>query len=654
MRLSPLLLAATLSASAATALSAQVPRHPLDGLSGNEHWAAYDAIRSHWKTDSTTRYAYMGLHEPPKAFVLSWRSGQPFPREATVHLVQGGKGYEAVVDLLGRKVLSWKESPGHNYMLVESEGDAVGELLIRDERIRTALRKRGYTDFDQVRCFSANNPYFDLPEERGRRMVRAACEDGHGRISGWGRPIEGLVAVVDVTNMKIVRVLDDGARPRGQLQGEHDAEAIGATRAAAAPISVMQPMGPSFTLDGQEVSWQHWKFHFRVDPRRGIVLSLVRYEDGTRERPVMYQGSLSELVVPYMDPNEPWVAQAFFDLGSYPSVFGGVASTLEPGLDCPSNAVYVNSMVMRDKGGPAERARAACLFERLTGDPAWRHGRDGGSVVESRARRDLVLRMILTAGNYDYVFDWVFRQDGAISVNVGATGVDQVKGAKGKDATAGLDDLSYGRFIAPFLIGINHSHHFSFRLDMDVDGTANSVMVDRLVTERLPATSGRKSIWKVESSSAKTESEGMRHSTMSAPEIWRVVNPVVKGAYGDPVGYEISGGHGAMTLMLPDDYLQKRAAFTDHTLWVTPYRADELYAAGDYPTGSVAGDGLARWTSANRPVADTDVVVWYTLGFHHVPRPEDWPVMPVAWHGLEIRPVGFFARNPAIDLPRTP
>lgn len=119
-------------------------------------------------------------------------------------------------------------------------------------------------------------------------------------------------------------------------------------------------------------------------------------------------------------------------------------------------------------------------------------------------------------------------------------------------------------------------------------------------------------------------------------------------------GYEIGGGHGAMTLMLPEDYLQKRAAFTDHTLWVTPHQADELYAAGDYPTGGMAGDGLAKWTAANRPVMDTDVVVWYTMGFHHVPRPEDWPVMPVAWHGFEIRPVGFFARNPAIDLPRVP
>jgi primary-amine oxidase len=37
---------------------------------------------------------------------------------------------------------------------------------------------------------------------------------------------------------------------------------------------------------------------------------------------------------------------------------------------------------------------------------------------------------------------------------------------------------------------------------------------------------------------------------------------------------------------------------------------------------------------------------------HHVPRAEDWPVMPTAWHEFEIQPFDFFARNPALDLPK--
>lgn len=636
------------------ALASQSPSHPLDGLSAREHWAIYDAMIASGKTDSTTRYLYVALHEPPKAEVLAWKPGQPFRREGFVHLYQDGKGYEALVDISGKKLLSWREIPGRQYMAVEGEEATVNELLLKDPRIREAIRKRGVTDFTHVGCYPQNEGYFDLPEERNHRVVRAVCGNERGRFSGYGESYDGLVAVVDLTDKKILRVSDTGVRPNSGPVGDYDAEAVGPTREIKTPIAVSQPLGPSFALDGQEVSWQNWKFHFRVDARRGIVLSLVRYTDAGRDRSVLYQGSLSELFVPYMDPEEPWGYQSYFDLGSYPSVMGGVASSLEPGLDCPTNSTYFDTVVASEKGIPRQRVRAACLFERLTGDPAWRHSREGNRVVESRAQRELVLRMFMTAGNYDYLFDWVFEQNGSLKLNAGATGMDQTKGAKSRDATGETDDDKYGRFIAPFLVGVNHSHFFSFRLDLDVDGTANTLMVDRLTTERLPESSARRSLWKVVSTPARSETEGMRHSTMTEPELWRVVNPGIKGPYGDPVGYEISGAHGAMTLLSSDDYMQKRAGFTNHTLWVTPLNQAELFAAGDYPSVSTAGDGLPKWTAANRPIANTDLVVWLTLGFHHVPRPEDWPVMPAVWHSIELRPVGFFARNPAIDLPKTP
>jgi primary-amine oxidase len=158
-------------------------------------------------------------------------------------------------------------------------------------------------------------------------------------------------------------------------------------------------------------------------------------------------------------------------------------------------------------------------------------------------------------------------------------------------------------------------------------------------------------VWRVNTLAPKTEADAKRHSPMTAPEFWRVVNPSVAGPYGDPVGYMIAG-HGSMTLLRPDDYIQRRAGFTDFNLWATPLTRDELYAAGDYPTAGVAGEGLPKWTAANRSIDNTDVVVWYTLGFHHVPRPEDYPVMPLELHGFELKPAGFFSRNPALDVPR--
>ena len=97
--------------------------------------------------------------------------------------------------------------------------------------------------------------------------------------------------------------------------------------------------------------------------------------------------------------------------------------------------------------------------------------------------------------------------------------------------------------------------------------------------------------------------------------------------------------------------MSKRAAFIHEHLWVTPYRPEERYAAGEYPNLHPGGDGLPEWTSADRPIDGEDVVVWYTFGHHHVPRPEDWPVMPVTTAGFKLKPVGFFERNPALDVP---
>ncbi len=637
----------------ASRLTAQDPTHPLDGLSAREHWIARDVLMASGKLDTTVKFLNVALREPPKSFVLGWKPGEPLPREAFVHLRQSNRGFEAVVDLVGKRLVDWRAVTERQYMASMDESDWVREAMVANPEVLQALKRRGITDLTVIDCSPANNGYLGTPEERDRRLAYVSCFDGHGAVSGWGAPIEGVQAVVDLQRKQILRVTDTGVRPPASLMGEHYAEAVGGVRHALPPIVVTQPNGPGFAVDHHQVSWDNWRFQFRVDQRRGLVLSQIRYADQGRERSVLYQASLSELFVPYMDPSAPWNYQGYYDLGTYPSIFGGIASTLEPGADCPSNAVYFSSFVGSPKGTPFERARTACLFEWLSDEPAWRHAREG--VVESRNRRDLVLRMIMGAGNYDYLFDWVFMQDGTIRVELAATGMDQVKGASTRSAAeakaGGAAEDRYGRFVAPYLIAPDHSHFFSFRLDFDIDGQANSLMVDRLETERQPAANPRRSLWRVNSVEARTEADAKRHSPMSAPEFWRIVNPSVRGAYGDPVGYLLEG-HGAMTLLSDDDYMRQRSGFTDYTLWATPLAPTELFAAGDYPTGSLAGEGLPKWTQANRPIANTDIVLWYTLGFHHVPRPEDWPILSLERHGFELKPSGFFSRNPAIDLPR--
>jgi primary-amine oxidase len=129
----------------------------------------------------------------------------------------------------------------------------------------------------------------------------------------------------------------------------------------------------------------------------------------------------------------------------------------------------------------------------------------------------------------------------------------------------------------------------------------------------------------------------------------------VKNALDAPVGYALIPGPNTVAYQAPGGLLRKRAGYVDAQLWVTPYRPAELYAAGDYVNQSKGGDGLPAWTAANRPIENTDVVLWYTLGVTHTPRPEDWPVMPALQVGFKLVPVGFFAHDPALDVrPETP
>lgn len=663
-------------------LEAQVSfGHPLDGLSSAEFWTVYDVLRASGRLDSTSRYVSVDLREPAKDAVLAWSPGQPMRREAMAIIKHGRGVAEAVVDVAGKKLVSFNVVKGAQAPFLFSEDDETGELIKADPRVRAALARRGITDLALVQCGSGPAGYYDLPEQRGRRFFHGYCDYRHGVYNGMARDIEGLDVFIDVDSMKVVRVVDVGDTPIPTGNHDFTPEALGATRAVPGPISVSQPLGPGFERTGNVIDWQKWSFHVRVDTRVGPVLSRVRYADGGRVRSVLYQASLSEMFVPYQDSTLGWYDRNWLDLGDFH--IGGLAEPLLRGIDCPSHAVYFETAVVTEKGTPRRRKDVACLFEREPGDPAWRHGSEEDQPIASRPRRELVLRSIAVVGNYDYIFDWIFQQDGSIRVSVGASGMMAVKNTRARGAgevvAAGRDGLSrvaagetgkvevkgartsgagsveaedrFGRFVDEHVVAVNHDHYFSFRLDFDVDGPENSLVMDRLQTERLPESHPRRSAWTVTSVAASTESEGKRNMDMMRPELWRIVNPSQKGRLGYPTSYQIVPEHNAMVLLSPDDWPRRRAGFIDHHLWITPLAPRERFAAGDYTVLSPAGQGLPQWTKDNRRIENTDIVAWYTLGFHHVPRAEDWPVMPVAWHGFTIRPFDFFDRNPALDLP---
>src|SRR5213078_3762745 len=97
--------------------------------------------------------------------------------------------------------------------------------------------------------------------------------------------------------------------------------------------------------------------------------------------------------------------------------------------------------------------------------------------------------------------------------------------------------------------------------------------------------------------------------------------PTKRNAMGEPVGYRLMPHGNVGCFAAPTSSIAKRAAFMTKHLWVTPFTEGEMHAAGDYPNQHPVGDGLPKWTADDRPIEETDLVVWYTLGTHHQPRP---------------------------------
>lgn len=634
----------TLASAAAVA-----QHHPLDALTTAEHWAIYDILKASGNLTDETLFVSVLLRPPDKSFVLAWAPGQAMRRSADAILLRKDRSFAAVVDITGQKVARWDELKDAQAPFLASEVQATGDVIKKDPRVIEALKKRGIADLRTVQCAAIPVAYRAIPEQATQRIGFGSCSQTRGVYHGWGRSIEGLTFQVDMVAKKVLKVVDTDLSPvpSGDTSYEEIPEN---SRPHTTPIATSQPMGPGYRIDKGEVEWQNWRFRFRIDPRVGLVVNLVRYVDGGKPRSILYEGSISELFVPYMDTANGWNNRAFFDSGQFYSENGGLLKPVRPGLDCPAHATYFDGIVPNESGSPNLRSNMACLFERHPESPAWRHGQ--GGEVYGRPNRQLILRSAAVVGNYDYLLDWRFDPDGTIEPAVGATGVIETRSTAQKNAGE-HGHADYGQLVAEHTLGVHHDHFFSYRLDLDVDGAANSFVRHTMVPKRFDNDPMRKSIWVTEHTVANKEREAILDIQLDRPSMWMFVNPAVKGPLGYPVGYEVMPGATAKSLMAADDPTQKLGAFSAHQFWVTPYRAEERYASGTYPTGSAANEGLAVWTQANRPIANTDIVGWYTLGFHHIPRSEDWPVMPTMWHSFHIRPFHFFPANPVLDLPKS-
>jgi primary-amine oxidase len=257
-----------------------------------------------------------------------------------------------------------------------------------------------------------------------------------------------------------------------------------------------------------------------------------------------------------------------------------------------------------------------------------------------------VVSFIATVGNYEYGFYWYFYQDGTIQLEVKLTGI------MSNGAVAPGEKPRWGELVAPQVYGPIHQHFFNVRLDMMVDGLGNSVYEVNTVADPPGPDNPHHNAFHAEATLLASEARAPRLVDPLAGRFWKVVNPSVRNRMGEPVGYKLVPGENVLPFAGPAASVTRRAGFMTRHLWVTRYHPRERYAAGDYPNQHPGGAGLPAYIRDDAPLEDTDLVVWYTFGAHHVVRPEDWPVMPVTYIGFMLKPAGFFDRNPALDVPR--
>ncbi|KAK0479787.1 copper amine oxidase [Armillaria novae-zelandiae] len=410
------------------------------------------------------------------------------------------------------------------------------------------------------------------------------------------------------------------------------------------PLHIVQPKGVSFKLNGNELEWQNWKMHMSFAHREGIALSTITYNDNGEIRPIIYGLSLAEMVVPYGAPEYPHPRKFAFDSGEYG--MGTIANELSLGCDCVGQIHYLPGAF-----------NTICIHEEDNG-VFWKHTdyRPGGRTQTVRRRR-LVVSMVCTLANYEYIWNYHFYQDGSIELEVRLTDILQIYVAETDEP------IKFGTKVVPNVNAQSHQCLFSIRIDPMIDGINNFVIESDVVP--LPNASTGSDLnfagnaFIQEDTVLKTEAG--RDCDWEKERKWKIVN-LARQHYSSrkDVGYVVRVKGGVTPMMAREDgWALRRAQFVNYPVWVCRdvegVKGSRMWPAGKYvpQTRESPADSIGAWVKAEQNIENEDILVYLTVGTTHIPCPEDWPVMPVEHLNITLKPQSFFTMNPSMDVPGT-
>jgi primary-amine oxidase len=610
-------------------------------LSPAEINAAVAVIKADAELGPGALHGNLDLREPTPDEWRAHLAGTQLRREARLNISHKDRPgvWMVIVSLDANAIVSRRHFPTAKSAFQVEQLLDVERVVKTDPRFIEACRKRGITDMTGVCVDSWSGGNFGDAGEEGHMVSYAHCWLRlYANENFYAHPIDGLNVAVDVKTGEVLRIDDHGGPPIPMTDIPYDPEFMPPARAPLKPLNVVQPEGTSFTLDGHAIAWDKWTLGIGFSPRDGIILHDIRYAG----RPVVRRAALGELVVPYGSPERGHYRKNIFDIGEYG--FGKFNHSLKLGCDCLGAIHYLDSHYCGLDGGLITIEKGICIHEEDTGI-LWKHWDFRADRTELRRGRRLVISCVNTVGNYEYAQYWYLDQAGEISFEVKATGIVNTMACEpGRPS-------KYVSEIAPGLTAPIHQHIFCARLDMALDGGGNSLVEVNSFAEPVGPDNPHGNGFFATETVLKTELEAGRRASQETHRTWKVINPNKLNAVGKPVGYRLHATDCVTPFLAENGPSGTRSNFVRNHVWVTPFHPDERYPAGEYVCNSDGSDGLAEIVKQNRPVENTDIVLWHCFGLHHVVRPEDFPVQPTMSAGFALMPSGFFNLNPSNDLP---
>lgn len=634
--------------------------HPFDPMTDEEMLVTSKLLKDSYTGSDKPHFVQIDRLDPPKKDMLRYLEAQragtklpTIPRILYAYFYIGERFHKALVNTTYRHIVVDETMPeGIQGPLLADDVAEMEYLALNHPICKAEIAKLKLPPTVRVACDPWMNGV-DKPEKKLLCQCYMYLADARSPESNhYSLPLK-FSPVFEILTKKFVRMdyLPSGGVGEPALQDtepwtkfpfvEYWPELNGEEKLRdIKPLIVEQPEGPSFTVEDHHIKWQDWEFYVVPNVREGVAL----YDIHFKGRSIAYRLAMCEMTVPYGDPRAPFHRKQAFDLGD--CGFGANGNRLALGCDCLGVIKYFDNRACNREGEPQFIPNTVCMHEQDQG-LLYKHVNFRTLQAVVARRREFVVQTIATVANYEYSINYIFDQVGEIKIHVRATGIL---------STMPLDEgvtVPWGTNVGPMVLASYHQHLLCFRMDPALDGHNNTVCYDDVLrmephTELNPNSVG------FYTKRSYVDKAGCIEQNPWTNRAYKIINEnVINKISKKPVAYKIVMPARQMMMADPSSWNARRAQYAQKQIWVTKYRDNELYAAGEFTNQSLEDTGVGKWANGTDDVRNTDNVVWMTLSFTHIPKCEDFPVMPVEMHEIGITPFGFFEKNPALDLPQS-